>query len=119
MFICFLIMGTFPGWHEEQDEVEDTIEVKPFPVRRTANAAVTSILAGSIFAFISILWQHLNTSATASMIETLSYGGVTCHVGPAAMSLAWIAVALIMITGLGLSVMMMSISLIRRLTEED
>jgi hypothetical protein len=53
------------------------------------------------------------------MIETLSYGGVTCHVGPAAMSLAWIAVALIMITGLGLSVMMMSISLIRRLTEED
>lgn len=53
------------------------------------------------------------------MVETLTYGVVSGHVGPAAMALGWIAVGLIGIAALGMIVMIMSISLIRKLTDDE
>jgi hypothetical protein len=33
------------------------------------------------FGLITILWQHVNSSATATMAEILTYGAVSGHVG--------------------------------------
>ncbi|EIT73576.1 hypothetical protein AO1008_04837 [Aspergillus oryzae 100-8] len=117
-FICFLALATFPGWHEEVDEDGSEREVKPFPSRRVSQAALGMSTLGFIFALISILWQHINSSAAGTMSESLTYGAIESHVGTAAMVLGWAAVVCLGVVALALLVMIMSISLLRQLTEE-
>lgn len=73
---------------------------------------------GFIFALISVLWQHVNSSAAGTMAESLTYGAVESHVGTAAMVLGWAAVALICLGVLALLVIIMSITLLTKLTDE-
>lgn len=117
--MCFVLLSTFPGWHEEVNDDESTIEVKPFPSRQVSHAALAASAVGFAFGLISALWQHINSAAAASMAEKLSYGQITGHVGSAAMAFGWIGVVLIGVVSLGLLVMILSISLIRRLTDEE
>lgn len=95
------------------------MEVKSFPSRPVSQAAFAALITAFAFGFISVLWQHINSSSTASMVETLTYGAVSGHVGPAAMALGWIAVGMVGVAAFGLLIMIMSISLIRKLTEEE
>lgn len=53
------------------------------------------------------------------MVETLTYGAVSGRVGGGAMAFDWIVVGIIGLLGIMTLVMIMSISLIRKLTEED
>ncbi|KAJ5945999.1 Ca2+ regulator and membrane fusion protein Fig1-domain-containing protein [Penicillium verhagenii] len=117
-FVCFLLLATFPGWHTEINDEGSDIEVKPFPSRPVSQAALGIISISFGFSFISVLWQHINSSSTASMVETLTYGTVSGHVGTAAMVLGWLAVVLIGFVSLGLLIMIMSISLLDRLSED-
>ncbi|KAJ5919263.1 hypothetical protein N7466_010206 [Penicillium verhagenii] len=117
-FVCFLLLATFPGWHTETNDTGSDIEVKPFPSRPVSQAALGLISISFGFAFISVLWQHINSSSTASMVETLTYGTVSGHIGTAAMVLGWLAVVLIGFVSLGLLIMILSISLLDRLSEE-
>ncbi|KAJ5788392.1 hypothetical protein N7457_003382 [Penicillium paradoxum] len=118
-FICFIILSTFPGWHEEIDDDGSEREVKPFPSRPLSHIVMYLSFLGAGFGFISVLWQHINSSSTVSMAETLTYGGVTGHVGALAMSLGWIAVGATGLVGIGLHVMILSIELIRVLTDDE
>ncbi|KAJ5584353.1 uncharacterized protein N7459_004153 [Penicillium hispanicum] len=118
-FACFLLLGTFPGWHEKVSDTGSEVEVKPFPARPVVGACLFTIGPAFGFALISVLWQHINSSSTASMVETLTYGAVAGHVGAAAMAFGWIAVGLVATVGLGLFIMKLSINLIMALTEED
>ncbi|KAJ6125565.1 hypothetical protein N7471_012882 [Penicillium samsonianum] len=118
-FICILLLSTFPGWHEEVDDGGSMREVKPFPSRQVTMICLLDLIAGFGFGLISVLWQHINSSATVTMTEMLSYGAVSGHVGGTAMALGWISVGLISLVGLGILVMILSIELIRKLTEED
>lgn len=52
------------------------------------------------------------------MSESLTYGAIESHVGTAAMVLGWAAVVCLGVVALALLVMIMSISLLRQLTEE-
>ena len=78
-----------------------------------------AIALGFGFGLISVLWQHINSSSTASMAETLTYGAVSGHVGSAAMALGWVGVALLGLVTVGLLIMKLSIELIMRLTYDD
>ena len=110
---------TFPGWHEETDDEGSEVEVKPFPSRPVTYVALGASTLGFIFALISVLWQHVNSSAAGTMAETLTYGAVEGHVGTGAMILGWAGVALICIVALAMLVMIMSVSIIRQLDDED
>ncbi|KAJ5728019.1 hypothetical protein N7493_004349 [Penicillium malachiteum] len=116
--ICFLMLATFPGWHESPDEDGSSVEIRPFPSRQVSRAALAAAALGFSFGLMSALWQHINSAAAASMAEKLSYGQITGHVGPAAMAFGWIGVALIGAVSLGLQVMIVSINLIIKLTDE-
>ncbi|KAJ6177910.1 hypothetical protein N7519_008371 [Penicillium mononematosum] len=118
MFICFLLLSTFPGWHEEVDEDGSELHVKPFPSEAVTLACLLALGASSGFGFISILWQHVNSSATATMAEILTYGAVSGHVGGVAMALGWLSIGLVALVCVGLWVMRLSISLVRNLTDE-
>ncbi|KAJ5854957.1 hypothetical protein N7534_007500 [Penicillium rubens] len=118
MFICFLLLSTFPGWHEEVGDDGDERQVKPFPSEAALLASLLAASASSGFGLITILWQHVNSSATATMAEILTYGAVSGHVGGVAMTLGWLSIGLIVLVCVGLWALKLSISLITSLTRE-
>jgi hypothetical protein len=119
-FISFILLSTFPGWHDEVDDETGSLrEVKPFPSTQVSHLCLLLTVASFGFGFVSVLWQHINSSATATMTEILTYGAISGHVGGGAMALGWISITLIASAGIGLFVMILSIQLLRRLTADD
>ncbi|KAJ5149683.1 hypothetical protein N7448_001261 [Penicillium atrosanguineum] len=116
--ICFIILSTFPRFRLEIDEDGSEMDVKS-PSLGPYHALIGASTVAFAFGLISALWQHINSSATASMAETLNYGLVTGHVGPAAMALAWIGVALIGLVAFGFLIMLISIRLLKNLTDDE
>ncbi|KAI9797238.1 MAG: hypothetical protein M1835_001594 [Candelina submexicana] len=117
-FICFLLLATFPGWHEEIDERGSDREVKPFPSRPVSQVALALIFISSIFVLVSVLWQHTASVAAATIAQDLGNGSVKSGVGTTAMILGWFGFALLIIVTIGLLVMILSIHLLDKLTDD-
>ncbi|KAJ6108247.1 hypothetical protein N7523_009570 [Penicillium sp. IBT 18751x] len=116
--ICFIVISTFPWYHAETDESSSDLDVKK-PSDGPYHAVIGAATMGFAFGLISALWQHVNSSATASMAETLNYGLVAGDVGPAAMALGWIGVALIGLVAFGLLITLLSIRRLRILMSDE
>lgn len=116
-FIVFILLSTFPGWHEEENEDGSDIGVKPFPSAAVMRAAITLVVVGSVFSFISSLLQHVGSAAASAMAENLAYGSVKGHVGVAGMVLAWIGTVLYLLVAGGLWMMVDSISALKGLIQ--
>ncbi|KAI9845419.1 MAG: hypothetical protein M1837_004897 [Sclerophora amabilis] len=117
-FICLLLLATFPGWHEEIDEHGSMEEKKPFPSRAVSQVALAIIFVASIFVLVSVLWQHTASVAAATVAQDLGNGSVRSGVGTTAMILGWFGFALLIIVTIGLLVMILSMHLMERLTDE-
>ena len=117
--MCFITLSTMPGWHEEDDAEGSERQVKPFPARSVSHFSLITSVLGFGFGFVSVLWQHINSSSTATMAEILTYGAVEGHVGSAAMALGWISVFAVAFVAIGIVIMIISISLLVRLLEKD
>ena len=111
-------MATFPGWHEETDEAGSERDVKPFPSRPVSQVALGSVSLASLLALVSMMWQHTASVAAATTAQDMAYGSVTSRVGAAAMALGWIGLAFLVVPAIGLLVMILSIQLLDRLTDE-
>ncbi len=111
----FLILCTFPGWHEAEGSDVSDPEVKPFPSRPLAMLGDALIAASSMLSLLAALWQHIGSAAAVKMAEVLSYGTVTGHVGAAAMALGWASFALFAIVFAGLTIMIISIRVLAQL----
>ena len=116
--IAFVLLSTFPGWHEEVDANGSEIDVKPFPSRPVSQAAFAASFISAIFAMISALWQHTSAATAASMIELSHYGFVAAHVGSVATGLVWLGFFLQVIVAIGLLVMILSIIILDKLTDD-
>lgn len=117
-FICFILLATFPGWHEETDERGSERDVKPFPSRPVSQVALALIFVASVFVLVSVLWQHTASVAASTIAQDLGNGSVKSGVGTTAMILGWFGFALFIIVTIGLLVMILSISLLDRLTDD-
>ncbi|KAI9757037.1 MAG: 26S proteasome regulatory subunit 6B [Chaenotheca gracillima] len=117
-FICLILLATFPGWHEEEDDRGSVTEKKPFPSRAVSQVALAIIFVSSIFVLVSVLWQHTASVAAATIAQDLGNGSVKSGVGTTAMILGWFGFALLIIVTIGLLVMILSMHLMERLTDE-
>ena len=117
-FITFLLLATFPGWHEEHTRDGSDVDVKPFPSRPVSQIALAMIFIASIFVLVSVLWQHTASVAAAQVAEDFGNGSVKSGVGTTAMVLGWLAFALLIVVTIGLLVMILSISLLQKLTDD-
>jgi hypothetical protein len=108
-FICLLLLATFPGWHEEEDDHGSEREVKPFPSRAVSQIALAIIFIASIFVLVSVLWQHTASVAASIIAQDLGNGSVKSGVGTTAMVLGWFSFTLLIIVTIGLLVMILSI----------
>lgn len=118
-FFTFLLLATFPGWHEEHDaRTGSDIDIKPFPSRPVSQVALALIFISSIFVLVSVLWQHTASVAAAQVAKDFGNGSVKSGVGTSAMVLGWFGFALLIIVTIGLLVMILSIHLLDKLTDE-
>jgi multisubunit Na+/H+ antiporter MnhB subunit len=118
-FFCFILLATFPGWHEEPDESGSAVEVKPFPSRPVSQAALALIFVSSVFVLVSVLWQHTASVAASTIAQDMGNSVVKSGVGTSAMVLGWFGFVLLVIVTIGLLIMILSISMLRKLTDED
>ncbi|KAK4696001.1 hypothetical protein P7C71_g1855, partial [Lecanoromycetidae sp. Uapishka_2] len=118
-FVCFVILATFPGWHEELDERGEEKDVKPFPSRAVCQVALALIFVASVFVLVSVLWQHTASVAASTIAQDLGNGSVRSGVGTTAMVLGWIGFSLLIVVTIGLLVMILSLGLIADLTDEE
>ncbi|KAJ1325716.1 Factor-induced protein 1 [Microdochium nivale] len=116
-FICFLLLATFPGWHEEEDSEGSEREVKPFPSRPVSQIALAIIFIASIFILVSVLWQHTASVAASIIAQDFGNGSVMSGIGSSAMTLGWFSFALFIIVTIGLLVMILSIRVLTDLTD--
>jgi hypothetical protein len=111
-FVCFILLATFPGWHETEDSEGSEREVKPFPSRPVSQVALAIIFIASIFVLVSVLWQHTASVAASIIAQDFGNGSVRSGVGTSAMVLGWFSFALLIIVTIGLLVMILSIRLL-------
>lgn len=119
MFICILSLSTFPGWRDEVDDNGSVFQSKSFPSQIALSICLLVVSASFGFGLISILWQHINSSATATMTEILNYGAVSGHVGAVAMALGWLSIGLLAIVCMALFIMKLNLTMIRPLDEDE
>ncbi|KAJ5692477.1 hypothetical protein N7462_001900 [Penicillium macrosclerotiorum] len=118
-FLCFILLATFPGWHDEIDESGSDIEVRPFPSRPVSQVALALIFVSSVFVLVSVLWQHTASVAASTIAQDFGNGVVKSGVGTSAMVLGWFGFVLLVIVTIGLLVMILSIKIIKKLTDDD
>ena len=115
--LTFCLLGTFPGWQEETDENGSIRDVKPFPSRPVSQVAFAAVTLATFLALISMMWQHTASVAAATAAQDLTYGAVNSQVGAESMALGWLGFAFLAIPAVGLLLMILSISLLDRLTD--
>lgn len=118
-FVCTLLLGTFPGWHEERDEnTGSTVDIKPFPSRPVSQVALSNAFVAAILLLTASLWQHVAAVGAAAMAEAANYGNIKATIGTGAMAMGWIGFTFEMIATIGLLVMILSIIVLDRLTDD-
>lgn len=117
-FIAICLLATFPGWHTETDDRGDELDVKPFPSKSVSQITLAATTLASLLALVSMMWQHAASVAAATTAQDLAYGAVNSKVGAATMALGWLGLAFLVISALGILVMVMSISLLDRVTDD-
>ena len=118
-FISFLLLATFPGWHEERDErTGSDVDVKPFPSRPVSQVACSCAFVAATLCLISILWQHVGAVGAAAMAAGAYQGNVKTVIGAGVMSMGWISFTLITLVAIGLLIMILSIMILDQLTDD-
>ncbi|KAK3672444.1 hypothetical protein LTR78_007751 [Recurvomyces mirabilis] len=118
--LCFVGLATFPVWHNEVDEgTGSEIDIKPFPSRPVARVCRFASGLATFLALTTALWQHIAAAAAAaSMVEEATGNGVSGHIGAAATALAWLGFGFSGLATIGIAVMIYSISVLNRLTDD-
>ncbi|MCJ1310025.1 hypothetical protein MMC25_003686 [Agyrium rufum] len=117
-FFTFIILATFPGWHEEITEHGSEQDVKPFPSRPVSQVALALIFVASVFVLVSVLWQHTASVAASTIAQDLGNGSVRSGVGSTALVLGWFGFGLLIVVTIGLLIIILSIKLIDELVDE-
>lgn len=114
--VFILILYTFPGWHEEETTDGSYRDVKPFPSRQMTLIALVCSFASSLGLYIAIAWQHIAVATAIGSVKGLRYQIVEVSAGSASVTLAWLSVLLSFICTIGISIMILSIQILTKLT---
>jgi hypothetical protein len=84
-----------------------------------SQVALALIFIASIFILVSVLWQHTASVAASQVAQDFGNGSVKSGVGTGTMVLGWFSFALFIIVTTSLIVMILSIQLLDKLTDDD
>lgn len=103
-FFAFLLLATFPAWHNDSSGEER----KALPSRPLSQVTLAIVFVAAVFVLVSVLWQHTASVAASTIVQDLGNGSVKSGVGVTAMVLGWFGFALLLIVAIGTLVMVLS-----------
>ena len=95
------------------------VDVKPFPSRPVSEVALSCAFVGAMLNLVASLWQHVGSVGAAAMAETVHYGNVKSSIGTAAMAMGWVGFLFMALAAIALIIMILSIIVLDRLTDEN
>ncbi|TGO12597.1 hypothetical protein BTUL_0085g00060 [Botrytis tulipae] len=113
--LTLLLLTLIPRWKTDRNpDTNSERQVKSFP--SLALSMTLGLISGFafLFAFTSILWQHLAAVTASRFIERMSYGGVVARVGTNAMVIGWLGVLMLWFAFMGCLLMVLSLRKVRR-----
>lgn len=113
------MLARFPGWSEEIDEDGDQQMIHRFPSRSSLWVLCSVLVASSLLALISLLWQHTAAVAAATTTESFAYGFVKSGVGSAAIGLGWAVLGTSILALILAICLVVSVSMLNHLTDDD
>ena len=117
--ISFLLLSTFPGWHETRDERNGSnTDIKPFPSRPIAQAAMACSFVAVVLLLVSSLWQHVGAVGAAAMADAAYFGNVKTAIGATSTLMNWISFSIASISTVSLLTMILAIIVLDRLTDD-
>lgn len=114
--IAFILLGTFPGWHEEVDSNGSELDVKPFASKPVSQVALACTFISALMALLGSFWQHMASVAASTMLEVFTYDLTSGGVGAGAMVLAWLSSFFLIVVTLGLLIMILSIRVLSQMS---
>ncbi|CAO2647263.1 Nn.00g081850.m01.CDS01 [Neocucurbitaria sp. VM-36] len=115
---CTTLLATFPSWDTDNLRTGSDVDIKPFPSRPVSQVALAQAFVAAVLLLIASLWQHVGAVGSAAMAETANYGNVESSIGTVAMVMAWAGFTIEMCVTIGLLVMILSIIVLDRLTDD-
>jgi len=94
------------------------VDVKPFPSRPVSQMALSCAGVSVMLSLIASLWQHVGAVGAAAMAEATNYGNVKSSIGTTAISFGWVGFSFAAIVAFGLLIMILSIIILDRLTDD-
>jgi hypothetical protein len=113
--VTFILLATFPGWHEEEGSNGSERDVKPFPSRPVSQVALVCIFISALMALLGSFWQHMASVAASTMTEVFTYDRISGGVGAVAMVLGWLSSFFLIVVTLGLLIMILSIRVLSQM----
>ncbi|KAF7904025.1 hypothetical protein EAF00_001359 [Botryotinia globosa] len=113
--VTLLLLTLIPRWKTDRNpDTNSERQVKSFP--SLALSMALGLISGFafLFAFTSILWQHLAAVTASRFIERMSYGSVVARVGSNAMVIGWLGVLMLWFAFMGCLLMVLSLRKVRR-----
>ncbi|KAF7916434.1 uncharacterized protein EAE98_010733 [Botrytis deweyae] len=113
--LTLLLLTLIPRWKTDRNpDTNSERQVKSFPSQ--ALSMILCLISGSafLFAFTSILWQHLAAVTASRFIERMSYGSAVARVGSNAMVIGWLGVLMLWFAFMGCLLMVLSLRKVRR-----
>jgi hypothetical protein len=113
-------LASFSGWHEERDAaIGSDVDFKPFPSRPVSQFALSGAFVAAVLLLVSSLWQPVGAVGAGAMAKIANVNNVGTSISTNAMVMAWVAVALQFAVVIGLLVMILSIIVLDRLTDNS
>ena len=122
MFLSILVivaLWSFEGWSTTVNEDGEDILTRPFPQRSKMHLIISMACAASGFGLISVLWLHVGAVAASATLNLVYKVSVKTGVGAVAMTLGWVSVCLQILVCAMAQVMIWSVEVLHRLTDED
>jgi hypothetical protein len=105
-------------WRTETDDEGSERDVRPFPSKLETRSILGLLVVATMLALVSILWQHIVSSAVVGLSQNLSYGTIRGHVGTVAMVLGWGGVFVDVLLVFVVIVQILSLALLERIMED-
>ncbi|KAF7907779.1 uncharacterized protein EAF01_005365 [Botrytis porri] len=113
--LTLLLLLLIPRWKNRHKprQPASSRQVKAFPSRALSFTICLTSGSAFLFAFTSILWQHLAAVTASRFIERMNYGSVVARVGSTAMVIGWLGVLMLWFAFMGCLLMVLSLRKVR------
>lgn len=115
--LSFLLLSTFPSWHEEENSEGSEREIKPFPSRPVSLVVLAFLGISAMMTLLSVFWQQMVTSEAVTLMGIVTSGVVQVEVGAAAMGLGWAIFFLNAVSFIAILLVVLSLSILAVLTD--